>query len=309
MTSLKDVYVATLDPETGKVVEKPKRVTRRFVGRNRLPAWSPDGRHLAYVSVRGEGPRGAGVICIRSLETGEERELNLNPKIAIRRMRWASDGRSIFASGYDRRSVFSIDTDTGEAKRLTKKWEEVAGLSRDGKKTYYPGEGDSGSGILARDETTGKETLLYPAPSLHRDALGRTIQRFLNLSLSPDGQRLAFFERKLGEDDRLVVVPTTAEDGRELLQLSEEKFRRQAGLAWTSDGRYLLFGRGRRGNIELWRISSKGGKPEKLGVASPAIESLTVHPDGRRIAFTGGFRNDRDVWVMENFLPPLARAK
>ena len=73
------------------------------------------------------------------------------------------------------------------------------------------GKVESGPGILVRDETTGKETLLYPAPSHH--------PRFWNLSLSPDGQRLAFFERKPGHDDRLVIVPTIGGDA--LLRLSK----------------------------------------------------------------------------------------
>ena len=32
---------------------------------------------------------------------------------------------------------------------------------------------------------------------------------------------------------------------------------------------------------------------------------LSVHPDGRRIAFTAGTPVRSEVWVMENFLPAL----
>ena len=123
---------------------------------------------------------------------------------------------------------------------------------------------------------------------------------------------MAFFESKTGFDSRLVVVPTTGGEGRVLLLAKRIGYRldRKAGPVWTSNGRYLIFGRGPFDDMELWRISSEGGEPQKLEVASRSIHGLTVHPDGRRIAFTGGSsRGTIDVWVMENFLPPLARAK
>ena len=54
------------------------------------------------------------------------------------------------------------------------------------------------------------------------------------------------------------------------------------------------FGRGRVASgderFELWRISTDGGEPEPLGLAMEGIRllGLSVHPDGRRIAFTAG---------------------
>jgi len=49
-TGVSDVYLARLDPETGSVVSPPTPLTARFVGWNRSPDWSADGRSVAYVS-------------------------------------------------------------------------------------------------------------------------------------------------------------------------------------------------------------------------------------------------------------------
>ena len=72
------------------------------------------------------------------------------------------------------------------------------------------------------------------------------------------------------------------------------------------DGRHLLFSKGPRGNMELWRIPVDGGEPAKLGLAMVGLglKGLSVHPDGQRIAFSadGGLGPTNELWVIENFL-------
>ncbi len=84
-------------------------------------------------------------------------------------------------------------------------------------------------------------------------------------------------------------------------------------LAWTPDGQQLLFVKRAHFNeegqsIELWRISSEGGEPQRAGLALVGLSHFQLHPDGRRIAFTvatGG----SEVWVMENFLAGLSASR
>jgi Tol biopolymer transport system component len=79
------------------------------------------------------------------------------------------------------------------------------------------------------------------------------------------------------------------------------------GLVWTPDGNQILFGKGtvvpgKRPHIEVWRVPVRGGKTESTDLAMPRLRDLSIHPDGRRLAFAAG-RNEFEVWVMENFLP------
>ncbi len=93
----------------------------------------------------------------------------------------------------------------------------------------------------------------------------------------------------------LVAGPTFGEP-RELFQAS-----RPEAVEWTADGTHLLFASG----SELWRIPAEGGQPQRLGLKTLfAHPTLSVHPDGRRIAFTGG-EQKHEIWVLENFLPEL----
>jgi Tol biopolymer transport system component len=68
-----DVEVASLGPASGRATGVPVQI-RSTADRTWLPAWSEDGRSLAYVLVRNGTENTVG---IRSVSTGEERELRL----------------------------------------------------------------------------------------------------------------------------------------------------------------------------------------------------------------------------------------
>ena len=321
-TGLRDAYLATLDPVTGQVVAPPTPISQRFVGSNSLPVWSPDGKHLAYLSRRGSLPDSLGppVLVIRSLTTGEERELS--PKLIFRppwsTFSWTHDGRFLLAAGRDRKGrqgLYRIDAQTGDVTPIVET-EPGTGVvlpvaSPDGKAIFYlKGEQASKSwNIVMRDLETGQEKVVYRVVAP---------QQLYNFALSPDGQRLAFplFVRA-EHSDTLKVLPITGGEPRDLLKIQVPKeqdhtISGRAGLAWTSDGAHLLFARwrhyGQDPSVEFWRVPTAGGEPQKLGLVMDRLWGLRLHPDGRRLAFTAG-ETKAEVWVLENFLPEAKAAK
>ncbi|MCJ7588429.1 MAG: hypothetical protein MUQ00_11115, partial [Candidatus Aminicenantes bacterium] len=78
-------------------------------------------------------------------------------------------------------------------------------------------------------------------------------------------------------------------------------------LRWTRDGRYIIARTfGTAGN-EIWRVPARGGTPLKLDL--PKLGFFALHPDNRRFAFSVGEESKSELWVLENFLPPLKVAK
>lgn len=79
---------------------------------------------------------------------------------------------------------------------------------------------------------------------------------------------------------------------------------------WTPDGRQLLFVRRslEERKFELWRIRAEGGEPQGIGLTVGSMSQISVHPDGRRIAYNAGDWKT-EVWMMENFLPAQRAAK
>ena len=107
-------------------------------------------------------------------------------------------------------------------------------------------------------------------------------------------------------------MPAVGGEPRELfgVQAPEGIFE----LAWTPDGRHILFGAGTTGQerrFALWRISVEGGEPQELGLSMEglALYGLSVHPDGKLIAFTAGVPLREEVWVLKDFLPAVRNTK
>lgn len=305
-----DVYTATLDLEAGKVVAPPAPVPHRFVGSNSSPDWSPDGNFLAYGSRRGIVPYdpGSSVLVIRTLATGEERELT--PRLShFNRPRWSPDGRYILVQGNDRKNrqgLYKVDVQTGEVAPVVEVHTEVYALdaswSPDGKEIIYKRQEARGKidRVLVRDVKSGREKQLIESgePSF-----------ILSSAVLPDGRHWAFVLKDQGtRSDALKVMPVSGGEPRELLRVVEPEVIQYGSVAWTRDGRKILFARGKSTPQEpkasLWQVPASGGEPVRVALAMDWMRDLRLHPDGHRLAFTAGLES-AEVWVMENFLPAL----
>jgi Tol biopolymer transport system component len=313
-TGMMDVYTASLDFQTGELLSPPRKATERFVGSNSSPDWSPDGRYLAYISRRGPLWQGSYVVCIRSLETGEERDLS--PKLSyIFTPRWSPDGRSILLLGLDRkyrRSLYLMDVQSGKATPLVQTgvsevWSNIL-WSSDGKAIFYLRQ-ESGSktpSIVVREVETGQEK------EVCRASAGSFINSF---AVSPDGRWIVFrfFDQAPGLVG-LKVVPSAGGAPRELVRLEKgENIPGFGPLVWSPDGSQVLFTKGGTSpqgmRFELWRVPVEGGKPQRADLAMDGLRDVRIHPDGRRITFSAGRPESAEVWVMENFLPTPRAAK
>jgi len=292
-----DVYTAKVDIENDKLITPPKKATQRFVGSNSAADWSPDGMYFAYQAKE--------QLYIRSLETGVEHTLTPNLK-SFWPLRWSPDGQSILTPGMDhkdQKGLYEIDVQTGEITHIMDldsdarvRW---AMWSSDKKKLFYKYQNpnsldfdDLSSRIMLFDPTTKEKKELYCEGSWPTF-----------LALSPDGQFLAF--QTLDDETmtrRLSIMPPTGGALRHVLNLNKEEVI--TTLAWMPDSKNLLFAKykGSQRKCELCQVSVEGGEPKKLGLTMERLHLLSIHPDGKRIAFCSSHLSS-EIWVMENFLP------
>jgi len=314
-SGMQDVYVAELDPVTGKVLAPPAPVANRFAGTNMGPSWSPDGQYLAYHSHRGPlgaGQPGALTIVIKSVKTGEERDLS----VKLRQhgpVRWFPDGKSFLVGGTTEDQsgqppgFYRINAESGEVsliKRAAGAVSRVGGeLSPDGKAIYYVHrETGKDARLMVYQMETGEEKELF------RSVSSQSIEWWWRLCPSPDGRQLAFVSRDSATGSTAVkVMPTGGGKLRELV--GGPRYRGIELGGWSPDGRYVLIVRNGQGGqpSQLWRISTEGGEPQQLEVSMQRLRFPGVHPDGRRVVFSAGRGRDQDqeVWVVENLLPGL----
>jgi Tol biopolymer transport system component len=304
-TGAREIYVATLSADHGSVVAAPTLATPRRFGNSGYPAWSPDGRHLAYI--RTQGVTGLSSLIIRSPETGEVRELALGEGLRpIAALRWMPDGRSfVLMAGNDTgvTGIYRVDVQTGRPEVLVsgRAWDTGDGLdlSPDGRFLYYRGkvEGEDkyDERVFKRDLRSGSTQEIYRAP----------VGTVRNVAVSPDGSNLALSLQALDEmKHQIVVLPAAGGEARALTPPTNGIF----SIAWTPEGEAILYSMYKshldasEQKTNLWRVAVAGGEPELVGLELEAIRYPRFHPDGRRIVFAAGGASF-ELWVMENFLP------
>jgi Tol biopolymer transport system component len=299
------------DPDTGKVVGTPSFVSRTG-GTARSPSFSHDGRWLSYVW---QGPGAAlSSLVIRSVESGEERAVT--PTANPLKFNWAlmfPDGQAALVNSWP--VLYKLDVASGVWTSLKKPGgAEVEGfpsaISPDARTLYYsrpPTGAEERYFFVARDIETGQERELFNLTGMGP------------VALSHDGKQLAL-TRSDGNDMVIDVLPAAGGPRREVHRVSGF----QAGpIAWTPEGRYLIFGprdrnasRNERAK-EFFRVPVEGGEAQPVGISASrqeqvqfprGVEIPRVHPNGRQLVYgASGAGPGPEDWALENFLPKPAK--
>ncbi|MCK5702149.1 MAG: PD40 domain-containing protein, partial [Cyclobacteriaceae bacterium] len=267
-----------------------------------------DGEFLAYVSRRPPGtmrfttnPVG-NVLCIRSLETGEEKELH--PDVHVFGFpRWSPDGKSVVVVSWDvngNLGYYRIDTQTGNATPVL--IDDVFGghyFSPNGKNFYY--------GI--RDKKTKKYKLVAKNIEDKTEKLIYMNDNRFAFTMSYDGQSFAILSNA---EKSMRILPVTGGEPKDLFNSQDIKDLiledRAKMVTWSRDGAFIYFVARLSGKEEfgrkLYRVLVKDGKITNLGINSKShFTNLNAHPDGRRFTYSASGESNSEVWVMENFLP------
>ncbi|MDP9176458.1 MAG: hypothetical protein M3O61_02140 [Gemmatimonadota bacterium] len=304
-TGARDVYTAILDPKTGRVASQPTAIGSSPT--TTIPvavAWSPDGRQVASLAVRGSstGLYGPADVVIRSLDRGDVRRIS--PKLSrLTRLYWFPDGRSFILRGNDlkgRPGIFRMDLQSGDLKALVQNSQENVGrmlsITGDGKMVYYMTNDSSRtqSGVNELDPATGEVRVIYRV---------REPSRIVGMAVSPNARQLAInmYGGEYGTG-AVTLLPVTGGTPREIYRFSpSEPLSNFPGIAWTPNGQQILFGvlRGGPGTrVDVRAVSVSGGVSHSIGIPLALISALQVSPDGRRIAY--GINDfSAELWTME----------
>ena len=276
-----DLYLADA---AGKA--PPRRLTWN-PGADASPTWSPDGERLAFVSKRGEDP--AQLYLLR-LDGGEAERITDLP-VAVSDPQWFPDGRRIafaastwpdlnddFAAVEARIEARKKDKTQAESSesRLWRYWDHFL---TDGQVPH----------LFAVDLATRQVTDLLPGSTLYMDFDGPAG----TWDISPDGSEIAFTANVTEAPHRtldfdVLVVPTAGGAPR---RITADNPADDLRPRYTPDGRFILYGRTQRPEIEadFLRLVRYDRESRLATVLTPNWDaqpsSWSTTPDSRTILF------------------------
>jgi Tol biopolymer transport system component len=297
-------YTLPLDLNSAAIsVGEPTRLAPMVHEANSGAAFSPDGRYLAHFRTN------AARIVIRELATGTEREIPFGAQLGAgyATADWCSSGDVLIASGYVGGAVaYRVNVKDASVQRLS-----VA--PGDPRFTLCVGDGEeiiyvaSGS-VVRRSLASGRETTLF-------NGNVRAVTR------SMDGGRLAVVAvDPNGDGYRLVTMSATGGDvsadllpsgtSLEIKVDPQYTFRLSQNVVWMPGGDRLLavlFEKGasvvdqKTPPLWLWEVPLTGAAPRKLAFPKVAFwGALTVHPDGKQLAFQTNEGSLQQTWAIDN---------
>ncbi len=216
---------------------------------NLNPAWSPDGKEIAFLSYRSGKPE---LVILSS--KGELRrafpqsgELNLAPD-------WSPDGRRIAFTGSrdGNAEIFLLNVASGSLTRITNN------PALDTSPSWSP----TGRELAFVSDRSGSPQVYL------MDAEGANVRRLTfegswndlpAWSPNPKGDKIAYCSRMEGHFDILV---------RDLATQKTAQLTRNSGNnedpRWSPDGRHLVFSSDRAGNYDIYEMDMDGGNQRRI---------------------------------------------
>lgn len=304
-----EVYTAPFDLSGATAPGPPTRILAGELGNHVGPAWSPDGRSLAYFTTRETTPGAnpARTLTIQDMVSGEARQVPV-PLLFVGGYspRWSPDGRRVMIWGRSEEreesfGYFEVEVDSGAltpAVTIGRSVPAISQYSPNGQHFLY---GHPLRGIVARHLSTGDERVAI--------SNGRysSIGPFV---VAPDGESIAFigWAQTGGRGATTLEVQSLSGRPHELARATAPDWLWLH--AWTPDGEGLLFARGTGTKpYTLWRISARGGEPIDMRFSTVHTPNpISLSPDGQRIAYAERII-EHELWITPAPVPPPTRIR
>ena len=233
-----------------------------------MPAWSPDGTQLAFVSDR------SGAAQVYRMDADGDNVHQLTSDLQNDQPIWLPGGEQIAVRTTDGRGLWwwrVVDLNSDQVVDLTEAsydfffqkqaWSptspEIAYMSL----TEQAGRNDGSSQIHVK-----------AIDGSYDRALTDNIWANVNPVWSPDGKQLAFLSEMHGEYNVFALYVMDA-DGGKVRQVSEPKFTESAVLPWSPDGKQIVIGDIFNGRVLIIYNVASGQSRELLPVVEG--ESMT----------------------------------
>ncbi len=255
-------------------------------------AWSPDGNEIAYVAPY--APVGNGGILVRSLKTGELRQLTSPQPHGERWVAWSPDGTQLaFTRNMaPARELFVVPRQGGEARRLTFDGQVTGGIA------WTP---DSRELVFDSSRKAGSNLWRIRAAGGTPEPVGSMASHPTFPFVSLRGNRLVYSDSFVDSNIWQYELAGPSNGSNPSPQLPKCLLCSSVeddSPRFSPDGRKLVFVSWRTGAEELWTANSDGTAPKQLTFLEGRTGSPRWSPDGRWVAFDSRAGGSSDVYVI-----------
>jgi len=269
------------------------------------PAWSPDGRQIAYTSVRG----GEQTIRIVNVDEAGQDEGDDSTYITDGAdPTWSPNGSQIaFQHEGD---LYRIDADGSNRTRLTRDsgWNQAPAWSPDGQNiAFVSGRDHEGS----EDVYEVHNSEVYIMDTDGRDSSRLTVSQTKNRTpaWSPDGQWIAYYSSD-GPNEAVIHVlnlaDAQADPENSSVSLTDGAAYDQEPV-WSPDGQWIAFASNRQGPADgnvnhgaIYVMASDGSEVRRITTSDLWASQPAWSPDGQWLAFSIKGEDDLgDITIMK----------
>lgn len=244
-----------------------------FAGLEEAPAFSPDGKSVAFVS----DSNGSRQIFVRLLAGGPPLQITRDSGSHLE-PRWSQDSASVIyftppPEGDAQGALWEVPALGGPPRRLAEGM-SGADVSHDGKRLTFFRLGDQKMQLVVSDrDGSSARVVMQAAVSFS----------YRKPRWSPDDRAIAYLHSRENWADDVYVVPSAGGSPR---QITNDNTL-MSGLAWLAAGSHILYSSARGNTVlylptmHLWLIPVAGGTPQQVTFGEAGDENPDVDREGR----------------------------